>query len=118
MPLVNVLVNNHAYTVACDEGEEEHLRALAKFVDTRVRQLVETVGQVGDARLLLMASLVIADEMSEAMSRLEERDKEMAALKNAPAHGANSQSTEDMLADALEKATRQIEDIAQRLKHA
>jgi cell division protein ZapA len=118
MPLVNVLVNNHAYTVACDEGEEEHLRALAKFVDTRVRQLVETVGQVGDARLLLMASLVIADEMSEAMSRLEERDKEMAVLKSAPANSEKSQNTEDMLADALEKATRQIEDIAQRLKHA
>jgi cell division protein ZapA len=118
MPLVNVLVNNHAYTVACDEGEEEHLRALAKFVDTRVRQLVETVGQVGDARLMLMASLVIADEMSEAMSRLEERGKEMAVLKNAPANSEKSQKTEDMLADALEKATRQIEDIAQRLKHA
>jgi cell division protein ZapA len=118
MPLVNVLVNNHAYTVACDEGEEEHLRALAKFVDTRVRQLVETVGQVGDARLLLMASLVIADEMSEAMSRLEERDKEMATLKNSPPNNEKSPSTEDMLADALEKATRQIEDIAQRLKHA
>jgi hypothetical protein len=56
--------------------------------------------------------------MSEAMSRLEERDKEMAVLKNAPASGEKNQNTEDMLADALEKATRQIEDIAQRLKRA
>jgi cell division protein ZapA len=118
MPLVNVLINNHAYTVACDEGEEEHLRALAKFVDTRVRQLVETVGQVGDARLLLMAGLVIADELSEAMGRLEEHDKEIAALKSTPASQEKSQNMEDELAEALEKATQQIEDIAARLGRA
>lgn len=118
MPLVNVLVNNHAYTVACDEGEEEHLRALANFVDGRVRQLVETVGQVGDARLLLMAGLVIADELSETVGRLDEHEKEIAVLKKVPANQEKSQSSEDVLADALEKATRQIEDIAQRLNRA
>ena len=119
MPLVNVLVNNHAYTVACDEGEEEHLRELAKYVDKRVRQLVETVGQAGDARLLLMAALVVTDELSEALGKLEDRNRELAALKSAPpARGENGQSNEDELADALEKATRQIEDIAQRLGRA
>jgi cell division protein ZapA len=118
MPLVNVLVNNHAYTVACDEGEEEHLRELARFLDGRVRQLVESVGQVGDARLLLMAGLVIADELSETIGRLDERKKEIEALKNASKSPETSQRTEDELADALEKATRQIEDIAARLARA
>jgi cell division protein ZapA len=118
MPLVNVLINNHAYTVACDDGEEEHLRDLARFLDGRVRQLVESVGQAGDARLLLMAGLVVADELSEIMDKLEERDKEIAALKDAKGTGEPQQRTEDELADALEKATRQIEDIAQRLARA
>lgn len=118
MPLVNVLINNHAFTVACDEGEEEHLRDLARFLDGRVRQLVESVGQVGDARLLLMAGLVVADELSETIGKLEERDKEIAALKTAQKSGETEQRTEDELADALEKATRQIEDIAQRLARA
>lgn len=118
MPLVNVLINNHAYTVACDEGEEEHLRDLARFVDGRVRQLVESVGQVGDARLLLMAGLVIADELSEKMGRVEELTKELASLKSAPKGGETQQRTEDEIANALEKATRQIEDIAARLERA
>ena len=118
MPLVNVLVNNHAYTVACDEGEEEHLRELARFLDGRVRQLVESVGQVGDARLLLMAGLVIADELSETIGRLDELKKDLASLKAAPKESETSQRTEDELADALEKATRQIEDIAARLARA
>jgi cell division protein ZapA len=62
MPLVNVLVNGRAYTIACDDGEEDHLRELGTFVDKRVQELTGSVGQVGDTRLLLMAGLVIADE--------------------------------------------------------
>ena len=59
MPLVNVMVNSRAYTIACDEGEEDHLRDLAGHVDSKVRQLLEEVGQVGDQRLILMAAAVI-----------------------------------------------------------
>jgi len=119
MPLVNVLVNNHAYTVACDDGEEEHLRELAKYVDRRVRQLVETVGQAGDARLLLMAALVIADELSETLGKLDERAREVTALKDArPAEAKKDQASEEELVDALEKATQKIEDIAAKLARA
>ena len=53
MPLVNVMVNNRAYTIACDEGEEDHLRQLAGHVDGKVKELLGSVGQVGDQRLLL-----------------------------------------------------------------
>src|SRR6266404_2569640 len=81
MPLVNVLVNGRAYTVACDEGEEEHLRELGQYLDKRVRELSATVGQVADSRLLLMAGLVIADELSDAMVKLDERNKELTAIK-------------------------------------
>ena len=47
MPLVNVMVNGRAYTIACDDGEEDHLRELAEHVDGKVRELLESVGQVG-----------------------------------------------------------------------
>ena len=47
MPLVNVMVSGRAYTIACDEGEEEHLKELAAHVDGKVRELLESVGQVG-----------------------------------------------------------------------
>ena len=52
MPLVNVMVNNRAYTIACDDGEEDHLRALAATVDAKTREVLSSVGQVGDTRLL------------------------------------------------------------------
>lgn len=119
MPLVNVLVNGRAYTVACDEGEEDHVRELGQHLDKRVRELSGSVGQVGESRLLLMAGLVIADELTEAMAKLEERDKEIAALKSAGALAAETLGKDDeRAAAALEGAALRIEAIAARLARA
>ena len=59
------MVNSRAYTIACDDGEEEHLKELAAHVDAKAREVLGSVGQVGDARMLLMAALLIADEHHE-----------------------------------------------------
>jgi len=77
MPLVNVLLNGRAYTVACDQGEEDHVRELGEFLDKRVRELAKTVGQAGDARLLLMAGLVVADELNLDASRMLPRASDL-----------------------------------------
>jgi cell division protein ZapA len=119
MPLVNVLVNGRAYTVACDAGEEDHLRELGEFLDKRVRELSATVGQVADARLLLMAGLVIADELSDAMAKLDERNKELTALKSARGAAAENLANDDeRAADVLELAASRLEAIAARLAPA
>ena len=44
MPLVNVMVNSRAYTIACDDGEEEHLKELAAHVDAKAREVLNAVG--------------------------------------------------------------------------
>ena len=119
MPLVNIMVNNRAYTVACDEGEEEHLKELGAYVDSKVRQLLESVGQVGDARLILMASLLLADELHEANSHLETHQKEWGSLSGS--HQEIHQRlhlTETGAADTLEKAARRMEDLVARLNAA
>jgi len=119
MPLVNVLVNGRAYTVACDEGEEDHVRDLGQFLDQRVRELSGSVGQVGDARLLLMAGLVISDELSEALAKLQERDNELQSLKSARAQTADAlESSQEHAAQAIEEAASKLEAIAARLEHA
>src|SRR6516164_4625655 len=105
MPQINIVVNGHAYTMACDEGQEEHLRKLGEFVDGKVRALIASVGQAGDARLILMAALVVADELTEALARLESRDNEREALN----------VTADRTAETLENAAARLEAIAARL---
>ena len=119
MPLVNVMVNGRAYTIACDDGEEDHLRALAERVDVKVRELLGSVGQVGDQRLLLMAALLIADEHHEAESQLHLRTQELGDL--AGSHEAVSTRlahSEGLAADSLEAATKRLEVIAGRMVRA
>ncbi|HXC56013.1 MAG TPA: cell division protein ZapA [Rhizomicrobium sp.] len=119
MPLVNVMVNSRAYTIACDDGEEDHLRELAVHVDGKVKELLSSVGQVGEQRLLLMAALLIADEHHEVAAQLHLRTQELGSLsgthedvsgKLAQAQGA--------AADVFEAASLRLEDIAGRLAQA
>ena len=96
MPLVNIMVNQRAYTIACDDGEEDHLRGLAAMVDAKAREVLGSVGQVGDSRLLLMAALLIADEHHEMTGRLVIVDQEAVA----PAEGESA--AESLAAEPLE----------------
>jgi cell division protein ZapA len=72
MAQVSVRINGRHYQVACEDGQEAHLQKLAAYIDERVAELVRDVGQVGDARLLVMSSLLIADELADAYDELEE----------------------------------------------
>jgi cell division protein ZapA len=119
MPLVNVMVNGRAYTIACDEGEEEHLKALAAEVDSKVNELLGSVGQVGDQRLILMAALLLADELHAATVQLDLAKKELAAERDArEAAASRMEESESLAADVLENAVKRIEDIAAKLKAA
>jgi cell division protein ZapA len=119
MPLVNVMVNGRAYTIACDDGEEDHLRDLAAVVDAKAREVLSSVGQVGDTRLLLMAALLMADEHHAADGRLDASVHAGAALDDARnALESRAQDAESAAANALELAARKVEDIAARLTAA
>src|SRR5258708_33558843 len=104
MPLVNVMVNSRAYTIACDDGEEEHLKQLAAHVDAKAREVLGSVGQVGDARMLLMAALLIADEHNELTGKVAagesgEDEKKTLHLQAEQAESAAA----DMLASAAKR---------------
>ena len=119
MPLVNVMVNGRAYTIACDEGEEEHLRGLAAHVDAKAREVLSSVGQVGDSRLLLMAALLIADEHHDAVAKLNSTTQEAdAGAATREALHLKADETEARAADSLEAAARRLEDIVERLAQA
>jgi cell division protein ZapA len=116
MPLVNVMVNGRAYTIACDEGEEEHLRQLAATVDAKAREVLSSVGQVGDARLLLMAAILIADEhhggKEDAADRSAGHQARQAELEE------RAIAAETRAASALEQVASRLEQIAARLSAA
>jgi cell division protein ZapA len=65
MGQVVVTVNGRAFPLSCADGEEPRIRRLAQYVDGKVGDFVKIHGQIGEARLILLAALVIADELSD-----------------------------------------------------
>ena len=99
MGQVSVPVNGRSYTITCDDGQEIRIRRLAQYVDAKVGEFVGKVGQVGEARLLLLAALVIADELSDANDALDRgrhraasTHSELAAAPNLARNGVDGPS--------------------------
>ncbi len=111
MSQVVVTINERNYQIACDDGQEAHLTRLAAYIDKRVGELVAAVGQVGDARLLVMTSLLIADELSDAYS---DRD----ALKDSSGGAAARLEAEELVGAGIEAIAQRIEDVAARLEQS
>jgi cell division protein ZapA len=87
MGQVTINVNGRSYRFDCGDGEEARLKELAASVKGRVDTLVREYGSVGDERLMLMAALLITDELWDARASLEAAQKQVslkdAALKDA-----------------------------------
>jgi cell division protein ZapA len=111
MAQVTVTINSRKYQIACDDGQEAHLSRLGTYIDKRISELVAAVGQVGDARLLVMASLLLADELSDAYAALEK-------LGGADRGAAGARAAEEEFGARVETLAKRIEDIAASLERA
>ena len=109
MPSVQIAVNGRNYEVACDAGQEQHLRELARSLDGRIRQLIKSAGPASEGRLLLMAGLLIADELHEARIELDRLQSD---------RGPPRSVLEQQLADTLEQLASRLESIAAQLEAA
>jgi len=92
MGQISLTVNGRPFALTCEDGQETRIRRLGQYVDAKVAEFVKSVGQVGEARLLLLAALVIADELADANEalRLERSEVPGAAAVDAAANGIHS----------------------------
>ncbi len=92
MAQVTLSINGRTYRVGCGDGEESRLRQLAAEVATRVDRLVMEFGQVGEARLLLMAALLATDEVldlrAERDAMVTENVERLRSMAEAAARNA------------------------------
>lgn len=117
MARVSITINNQTYEIACADGEEQHISNLAQVLDTKVGELVGAIGQAGEARLLAMAGLLMADDVAEAqgdLAKVRAETVEMPVDASVPQHSVD----EDRLADVLESMAMRIETIADQLEQA
>jgi cell division protein ZapA len=116
MPHVTVNINGRQFRLACEDGEETHLARLAAELDTRIEALRVRHGEIGDARLTVMAALMIADELSDSVGKVRKLEGEFAALDDVRGAAADfSKATQDAVAAALNSAAERIENITRRL---
>ena len=119
MTIVAVKINGREYHLACDDGQEEHLRLLADDVDERVRDLVSRMGGgTGEVMGFLLAAITMADELIENKREIEQLASgtpQFSALLEGQS-SSDAVYTESAMASTLDEIAERIEKIAQRIE--
>ncbi|MFZ0764508.1 MAG: cell division protein ZapA [Bradyrhizobium sp.] len=116
MSHVNVTINGRQYRMACEEGQETRLLRLAESLEARIASLRGKFGEIGDARLTVMAALTVCDELQDAGNRIHGLEEELMALNDVRAVAADrAKATQAAVANALNAAADRIEKTTQVL---
>lgn len=116
MSQVIATIAGRQFRLACEDGQEDHLQALAKDIDQRIIDLRRKFGEIGDTRLTVMATLMVADELVEAMQKMRRLEEDVAALQDARLVAADrAKAASDAVVGAFNSAAERIEGITKKL---
>jgi cell division protein ZapA len=116
MAQVNATIAGRQFRLACEDGQEEHLQALAHDLDQRIIDLRAKFGEIGDTRLTVMAALMVADELSEAVRKIRRLEEEATALQDARVVSSDrAKAASDAVVHAFNSAAERIEGITKKL---
>ncbi len=111
-----VTINGRKYRMACEKGQEVGLLKLAEGFESRIQNLRGKFGEIGDARLTVMASLTVCDELLDAVNRIRSLEEELGELRDVRASAADrAKATQTAVANALNAAADRIEKTTQVL---
>lgn len=117
-----VQIANRNYDVACEPGQEGMLDKAAKLLDTEAQAIIAQAGRMPDTRFLLLAGLVIADQLNALRSEHRQLQKDFAKLKNMKALEGDGQGTSplvpDFVIEDLIRIAAQIETASQALERS
>jgi len=108
--IVTIRVNGNPYQMGCDKGQEAEIEALGKLVDETVTGLVQSVGQIGETRLLVMAALLLAEKSKAAGT--DEAGSQTASVTQSQ----DSDALSDTQLQRLEKLAESISALAASVK--
>lgn len=116
MSHINVTINGRQYRMACEEGQEVRLLKLAESLETRIQSLRGKFGEIGDARLTVMAALTVCDELVDAGNRIRTLEQELTELRDfRNAAVERARLTQTAVVNALNAAAERIEKSTQVL---
>ena len=117
MANVNIKFNNKDYLLSCDDGQEESLKSLTKFLDKKYGELKDKLGNIGENKLLLITTIQLIDEYFDLKQRVAKQKK------NLGVHVKAEEETEEKTVTSSKKtkatkvdATPTLEEIMAMLK--
>ncbi len=116
MGSVNATIAGRQFRLACEDGQEPHLQALAADIDARITDLRKRFGEIGDTRLTVMAALMVADENTEIQRKVRRLEEEVAALQDARMVSSDrARAASDAVVIAFNSAAERLETITRKL---
>ena len=119
MPEVEIRIGGRSFEVSCQDGEEQYLQAAAGMLDAEASVLSSQIGRLPEARMLLMAGLMLADRTAGMQDKLATLEAELAQLKSAPAPAPERNEVPVMpagVAETLAELTARAEALAAQLE--
>jgi len=80
MANVNIKFNGKEFLLSCDDGQEEHLEELSIYLNNKFNDLKNSLGNIGENKLLLITSIKIMDEYFETKKKIDEQKNEFAKI--------------------------------------
>ena len=119
MGSVNATIAGRQFRLACEDGQEAHLQALAADIDARIVELRNRFGEIGDTRLTVMAALMVADENTEIQRKLRRLEEEVTALQDARMVSSDrARAASDAVVIAFNSAAERLETITRKLNQS
>ena len=113
MGQVVVSISGKSFRLACEDGDEERLAALAETFDGTVKDLRDSFGEIGDTRLAVMAGLVMTDRLGEVNEQIEQLRGRIAQLEGALAAAQSGQPVDEpRMVARLEAMASRLEALA------
>ena len=82
MANINIKFNNKDYLLSCDDGQEESLKKLTRFLDKKYSELKDKLGNIGENKLLLITTIQLIDEYFDLKQRVTQQKKKLDDLAN------------------------------------
>jgi cell division protein ZapA len=114
--LINFLLAGCHYEIACDDGQETHVKAVAQNLDERMRRLSETLGRTSEAQLLMVTAMTLTDAVMEQNAALETLRAKVARLESGDDAQSRQRKMEEAIASTIHHVATRIESIAATLE--
>jgi cell division protein ZapA len=109
MAEVKITINGRTFGISCEDGQERRVADLSRYVDTRLREIAKAGAATNESHLLVLASLMIADEVFDLRDNVNKMKHQLQNAEGSVEDDAMMAATIDQLADRIERIAHRIQ---------